>query len=530
MARPPKPSFFQRLAFAFGRPLPRANGPSTGGNYWQAGQSSVRGVMQHSTPTEARKEISTWERTELVRQTRALEKNAGTMRAIVDAFATYCVGDSGIQPEAQSEDAAWNEEAEAYFNSWANKPEVTNRFNLVELQNLVCRSIDRDGEVFVVKVLDWKGRPKLQVIEGHRVGAGAERDSGDFPDGIKTDRYGRPLYYRIVTAYGVRDIPANSVLHIFEPDSISGSRGIPPHSTALSGLQDINELLGQEIKNAKLSGEVIRMIIRESGQADDDDSIISGAPTATNPANPQDVSLMSETGGVTLFGKPGEEIKQIESNRPSPNLLASLDWLTRSSLSGSGIPAEFLFDPARAGGAATRLVVQRAARRFATRGRCLSHRFMTPTWGFIIGYAIKTKALREVRGWNRVAWITPKSLTVDFARDTNANLKELAFGTRLLSEYLGETGGNLDRHLDKRGEIAAKIAKAAAKWGVPKSEIYNPLQTIVSAGAETAAQIVTGEAVAPKAPTAPAETDQTTEEADDAPDSILPQSPTDEPV
>ena len=110
MARP-KFSFFDRLAFAFGRPLPRANGGVSGGNYWQAGVSHSRGTMQHSTPTEARKEISTWERTELVRQTRALEKNAGTMRAIVDAFSTYCVGDTGIQPEAQSDDAAWNEEA-----------------------------------------------------------------------------------------------------------------------------------------------------------------------------------------------------------------------------------------------------------------------------------------------------------------------------------------------------------------------------------------------------------------------------------
>jgi hypothetical protein len=155
---------------------------------------------------------------------------------------------------------------------------------------------------------------------------------------------------------------------------------------------------------------------------------------------------------------------------------------------------------------------------------------MTPTWGFVIGYGIKSGELREVKNWNRVAWITPKSLTVDFARDTNANLKELAFGTRLLSDYLGETGGNLDRHLDKRGEIAAKIAKAAAKWGVPKSEIYNPLQTIVSAGAETAANIISGEAVAPTAPTTPTETEQGTDQADDSPESIEPQSPTDEPI
>ena len=529
MARP-KFSFFDRLAFAFGRPLPRANGGVSGGNYWQAGVSHSRGTMQHSTPTEARKEISTWERMELVRQTRALEKNAGTMRAIIDAFSTYCVGDTGRMPEAQSEDATWNEEAERYFEAWATRPEVTNRFNLIELQNLVCRSIDRDGEVFVVKVADWKGRPKLQIIEGHRVGSGTGRDANDFPDGIRTDRYGRPLEYRILTQTGQRDISANAVLHIFEPDSVSGSRGIPPHSTALTGLQDINELLGQEIRNAKLSGEVIRMIIRESGQADDDDILAAGGAVAANPANPDDKAALAESGGITLFGKPGDEVKLLESNRPAPNLLASLDWLTRSSLSGSGIPAEFLFDPARAGGAATRLVVQRAARRFATRGLCLDHRFMTPVWGFVIGHAIKSGVLREVKNWNRVAWIAPKSLTVDFARDTNANLKELATGTKLLSDYLAETGGNLDRHLDKRGEIAAKITKAAAKWGVPEWKIYNPLQTIVSAGAETAAGIISGEAVAPDAPATPKEPDPVTDIADAEPENLTPESPTDEPL
>jgi capsid protein len=295
-------------------------------------------------------------------------------------------------------------------------------------------------------------------------------------------------------------------------------------------LQDINELLGQEIRNAKIAGEVIRMIIRDSGQADDDDILAAGGAVAANPASPDDKSALAESGGITLFGKPGEEVKQIESNRPSPNLLASLDWLTRSSLSGSGIPAEFLFDPARAGGAATRMIVQRAARRFATRGLCLDQRFMTPVWGFVIGSAIKSGALRPVKNWNRVAWISPKSLTVDFARDTNANLKELATGTKLLSDYLAETGGNLDRHLDKRGEIAAKITKAAAKWGVPEWKIYNPLQTSVSAGGDIAAGIISGEAVAPDDPATPKEPDPVTNIADDDPETIAPESPTDEPL
>jgi hypothetical protein len=155
---------------------------------------------------------------------------------------------------------------------------------------------------------------------------------------------------------------------------------------------------------------------------------------------------------------------------------------------------------------------------------------MTPVWGFVIGSAIKSGALRPVKNWNRVAWISPKSLTVDFARDTNANLKELATGTKLLSDYLAETGGNLDRHLDKRGEIAAKITKAAAKWGVPEWKIYNPLQTIVSAGAETAAGIISGEAVAPDDPATPKEPDPVTNIADDDPETIAPESPTDEPL
>jgi capsid protein len=82
---------------------------------------------------------------------RWLYVNAGLIRQIINDMCLYSVGD-GIKPQAASGNSVWDLQAENYFKQWSSKPcEITGRYNFAEIQQIVCKLIDRDGEIFLLK-------------------------------------------------------------------------------------------------------------------------------------------------------------------------------------------------------------------------------------------------------------------------------------------------------------------------------------------------------------------------------------------
>lgn len=131
--------------------------------------SPRRGTPPGAYPTDAKNELPTYTRNELVRRARYLEKNSGHIRGTLRDMKVYGIGD-GIRPNAKTANSEWNRNAEEYFRAWSRRCDITNRFSFREVQALVSRAIDVDGEVFVVKTYDAHGMPKLQVVETHRLG------------------------------------------------------------------------------------------------------------------------------------------------------------------------------------------------------------------------------------------------------------------------------------------------------------------------------------------------------------------------
>ena len=178
--------------------------------------------MPGASPTDARNELTPGVRTELVRKSRYMHKNSGFVRELVANMAIYSTGD-GIRVQAQSPNPEWNRAAEAYFALWSPRCEVTRRFSFEECQALVCRGMDIDGEYFIHKTRDAQGEPRIQLIESHRVGD--QFGSKETIDGVGLDAWGAPVFYRALEDSGkTRDLPAESILHIHEPEWAGGVR------------------------------------------------------------------------------------------------------------------------------------------------------------------------------------------------------------------------------------------------------------------------------------------------------------------
>lgn len=93
--------------------------------------------------------------------------------------------------------------------------------------------MDVDGEFFALKTHDRNGIAKIQLIETHRIGD----SSDDTCDGIGLASDGSPVFYRLIEDSGSRDIPADSMMHVFEPESVSAGAQCP-HDPAFDQSHD----------------------------------------------------------------------------------------------------------------------------------------------------------------------------------------------------------------------------------------------------------------------------------------------------
>ncbi|MCC5842380.1 MAG: phage portal protein, partial [Opitutales bacterium] len=405
--------------------------------YEAANPSHRRSRVPGAAPTDARRELSPPARRELVRKSRYLIKNSGFTREVVSDMAIYSTGD-GIRPQAQSQDADWNRRAEAYFSRWSGRPEITNRFSFEECQNLVCRGIDVDGEYFVLKVRDRFGRARIQMVESHRVGAPPEDSTS--VDGIIFDEVGAPLAYLVQQDEGsFEPVFANAVMHAFEPEFASGARSYPTLQHSINHILDEMEMLALEKHAVKDNQDVSRVIKRESGNLDDDGDFKLAGETQEGEESSDPKAIQQILGGKVVAMKPGESMESFQSNRPSSVFTGFLEHLKRDSSAGV-LPYEFVLDPAKVGGAAVRLVVAKADRRFSYRQLILIQRFLRPTWGWVIGDAIDRGELEPVKGWNKVTWVCPRRITVDAGREAQQNRADVEAGLKTLEDHFSEIG------------------------------------------------------------------------------------------
>jgi lambda family phage portal protein len=445
--------------------------------YESANASRRRGSVPGAAPTDTKKELTSSTRRELVRRSRYLNKNSGFTREMVSDMAIYSTGD-GIHPQAMTDDLEWNKEAEAYFARWATRAEITQRFSFEECQHLICRGLDIDGEYFVAKVRDRMDRPRLQLVESHRIGDTA--GSTESVDGILMDAYGAPTAYRLILDDdSTRDVPSNAIMHIFEPESASGVRHPPTMQHSINHILDEMEMLALEKHAVKDNADIARIIKRENGGLEESTDFAVNTPAleTSTPSNP--ATLQRIMGGKIVSLQPGESLESYQSNRPSPVFTGFLEHLKRDSAAGM-LPYEFVLDSSKIGGAGVRLIVAKADRRFSYRQMILIQRLLRPTWGYVIGDAIDRGELAPVKNWSRVGWVCPRRITVDAGREAESHRKDVEMGLLTFSDHFAELGMDFREEMERRAQDSKHIIELAQKYNIPVEMLYRPSGTQAS--------------------------------------------------
>jgi lambda family phage portal protein len=444
-------SFVDRLAarFGFSRMIEAVNHRSEerGWVYAQAQDSKV--------------DLSSYDRTRLMALSRKCFYNNAIVRGAVRDKALYSVGSGiGIRPQAMTGDQDWDDAAEAWWENWSRQPEISGRHDMRGLQMLVSEAIDRDGEIFAILTARQDGAPAVQIVEAHRIESpDTAANNGGVVDGVKLDKFQRPLSYFIGEGDEYprrhREIKAEAMLHVFEPERADQVRGYPAVGVALNSILDRDELLRFEMMAAK-AGSSIGLVIKNNTGTIGAEGFFGDLSKDSN-GNLTRESMFG--GGLVPRLKTTEDIQSFQMNRPNEKLDKHLEQYIRAAAIGLGLPYEFVWDTSAVGGVAQRFIIQKAARCFAGRQDVLINAFLNKLWGYAIANAMRRRELPMNPNWRNVGWQTPRSITVDVGREAAARRDDVKAGLMTLSDFFGEQGIDWKEAVS---EIAAEREFAAS--------------------------------------------------------------------
>ena len=389
----------------------------------------------------------------------------GFFRGPVRDIATYAVG-PGMMPQSQVEDESTALLYEDYFRFWGeNYADLAGKHTFNELQFLASIAIDVAGD-FGLHMYSPTARsiPQLQVVEGHRIAG----DQEGWRDGVRLDRFGRRVAYRVSEAplgeingaggssrlqESFRSIDAGEFIFLHDPDRADPTRGISSMAHALAHSRDVVDTLLYTKIQVKMDSAIGVVIKTHDGTADPGTSFIENGFAAKDTGG-----LPFETwqAGMIPRLKVGEDLLAPTASRPSPAFMGFLQFLLRDIAVGLGLPFEFVWDPAGVKGAGNRFILRKAQRRFDQRQALLKSKFLTRVWRWVIAKGIERGELPPAPWWWLVEWQGPAEITVDLGREAQANRDDLKYGNRTLAEDAAERGKHWKDHVRSQKSVEAK--------------------------------------------------------------------------
>lgn len=422
----------------------------------------------------------------------------GSVAGAVRKKADYTIGWSWF-PRYTGRDARFREIAEKVINGWVNTCDLRGAgFDWQTGLRLASMALDRDGDCFAVMTIDPETQgPRIQWLEAHRVGTPYEFTSylgkmSLVPAGPNTKGYEgrrvscgiiydddqRPLGYNVYPwqmLYGTippwHILPADSVIHIYDPEWHSQTRGIPSIVRAILDWYDISETVGAEKIAVKLHSKLTMIETNETGRREIGREAL-GTGKVPDPGR-GDLQTQTIADGLIRYVKTNGKIEAHESNRPGPAWQGFMEYLARGAFSGMDLPFEFAWDSSKIGGAGVRSMVGQVQRAIETRQRVL-YRPARQMVLYAVAAYMRRGDIPFVPDWWSWDFAVPAKYSVDMGRDSQNRREDFSVGLQSLTEILQEDGRDTREHLQQRANDYLLAQEISVKNNVPIEFILNP--------------------------------------------------------
>lgn len=444
---------------------------------------------------------------------RDLVRNNPYASAGLDMLVSYQVG-TGIVPQSQTGDDALDAAANELWARWAPFADGTGRHDIYGVQAQAARTRAEAGESLVLlrpmpaAEARRTGTPvplALHVMEPDHLDLtpGFSARDNEVVQGVRLDKWGRPLGYRIRTTHPAEpladwetvEIPARFLLHLYRQDRPGQLRGAPDLAPVMTRLRMLDEY-----EDAALAQAIVQACVAAF--------VTSGAPAGQSPLAPPAGSTATDSNGNPIPPTrrispamierllPGEEVDFLTPSGAGPFAEFATHQL-RAVATGLGLTYDLLTGDLRQANYSSLRAGRLAFKRRLEQAQwlLLVPRLCQPVWDAFIAAAQAEGALPLRPGPWPVEWAPPRFEMVDPLKDTAAIRDQLRLGLITWGQAVSEMGWDAKRQAeeikrwnavhDELGLILDGDARRTAKSGSAQDVAQNAVIEIAATGAAT---------------------------------------------
>lgn len=423
---------------------------------------------QLSQPDDFRQ---SYERIVLIRAARQMEEDFPFFDSLLEDFETFVVGELRYRagtgnPEA---DKAINDFLEWQFDQC----DYAQKLDLEKMAKLAIRTMLRDGEMGAIP-MDVGDSIKLDALSGDRIGNPTLAAGAGLRDynGIEVDQEsGAPTLFNIYRrlpklncyVYEKSALPSN-FFHYYNPFRFEQWHGVTAFKNGIEKGFDLKQIEDFTRLNIKWRASQLPVVHNEQGRPRGSGYESQGATRSGVPR-----PLTTKIDGVEqTFMKIGEGVVEYPNDFPNTQYLPVTTDMRRDCALCVKIPLEFAYR-SDAGGVVQRFYVDKAMRVFAGHKRWLRRTILNPYKNRLIQKGIATGYLdlakfgldRKMERFKGV-WQMGSPISVDYGRETDADLKQIDAGVASEADYVLETQGRtIDEIQAQKGEFTLRAIKLA---------------------------------------------------------------------
>jgi len=418
-------------------------------------------------------------------RSREQRRNNPFAKSIVDKLVSNIVG-TGIRPRSNAPGADLQKAQQALFARWANFSDPEGVLNFYGQQAQVAATEVLGGECFarlrVRRPRDGLPIPlQVQILEPEMCPVGYYGTAGanQIRQGIEFDAIGRRRAYWFYKAhpgdrgYQFQDqssltrVPADQVIHVFNPVRPGQIRGVPELSSVLLRLYDADKMDDAALLRYQISNLFAGFITRDAEDDDTDNIDPLTGEVLEDPAD--DIADVRLEAGLLQELEPGDRMEWSDPPDPSTSYVDFLRQQLRAAGAGANIPFEVFSGDWSGMNDRIARVLLNEFRRYIEQRRAhgIVHQFCRRVWEAANRLAVVSGAL-DIPGFAdapddylSASHIPQAWAYINPTQDVQANkdARRSGFKTRaqILAETTGEDADDVDAQLAEENARADRL-------------------------------------------------------------------------
>lgn len=396
-----------------------------------------------------------YERIIMIRCGRQLEEDFSCVDNLIEDMVTYGIGELKYLPGTGNPDA--DADIRDFLEWQFDQCDYSGQQDLEGLLSLGVRTEYREGE-YGFRDTNEDGCTKLAAYSADRIGdpvTGANIGPDNFNGIIVDPKTQAPIFYDLyrklakMNAYVFEErVVAEDFLHGYDPFRYEQKHGITALKNCIETCYDLKEIYDYVRLNMKYRSNQLPVVMNEQGRPRGSGYEDIAPNPITQVAQPMEI--MVDGNVVQQFMKLGEGVVEFPNDFPNQQFLPATEEFRRDMTSSFKIPYEFAFR-SQSGGVVQRFYVEKAKQTFKKIQRRVKRQCANPIKNRMIqrgidyGYLDLSKygTLAEDAARFRGVWQMGSNISVDYGKDSKADIALIQAGLKSEEEYVAENGGSL---------------------------------------------------------------------------------------